>query len=132
MDIENDNDDIEEVTKDNINKSKRLFSFSKLNKYFFLPFICPFFSLLFFIIKDLTIKPKNIDLGFLYSVIVCLIYILGGILSFIPSLKTRNQNMVNDAFIYKVRKRGYSAKLTYKTNYLANKGKSKKVFFIFF
>ena len=133
MDLEN-NDDIEENINNNIKKKEGIISFSKLNKYYLLPFICPIFCMLGTVIRK-KIEPNENDnkkiVIFITSVIVSLSDILGGLLSFIPSLREKTKNSRNDALVYKINKKS-EIELVYKTNYLGNKRKSKKVIFIFF
>ena len=80
---------------------------------------------------DINKKKGGKNILFLLDIIVCFSYILAGLLTFIPSLREKAKNTINDALIYK-KNSNSSIELVYKKNYLANKGKSKIVIFYIF
>ena len=129
MNSEND----EEINGENLEKEKEgVISFSKINKYFFLPFLCPIFCMSGNICIDLTTKKGSNNSLFLIYIILCFSNILPGLLTFISSIRERTKNTMNDALIYKKDKNSNSVKLIYEQNYLEHKGKSKIVFFYLF
>ena len=135
MNYENEYKNIEEQIINNNKKEKekeRLFYFSKINKYYLLPFLCPVFCMLCNINVDIIIKTKEENIMILLRIIQCLSYLLAGLLTFIPSLREKNKNSKNDAIMYKQKKRSTSMELVLKKDYIANKGKSKMAFFNLF
>ena len=84
------------------NKKDCLFSFSKINKYFIIPFLCPVFSMIIEIIYSSSIisdNTKNRDL--LFNMIDCLSTLVGGLLYFVASMRTKTEETRNNAIIYK-------------------------------
>ena len=83
----------EEVEEQNTNNKKEcLFSFSKLNKYFIIPFLCPVMDLIRAIIEDsgmVSDDAKNKD--FLIDMIDCLSTLAGGLLYFVSSVRTKTE-----------------------------------------
>jgi len=84
------------MEEDNNNQNKKrkehLFSFAKINKYFIFPFLCPIFCFLAnlfisFISKDNGLNNKE----FLFSLLIHLSYIGGGLLYFISSIRTKRE-----------------------------------------
>ena len=91
----------EESYKEN-KKNNNLFSFGKINKYFILPFICPIFCMLgnlciSFIMEDNGLKNKE----FFIFMITKFIDIIGGLLFFIVSIRTRTEETRPNAIVYK-------------------------------
>ena len=133
MDLENNDDNIEETINNNKKEKQGIITFSKLNKYYLLPFICPIFCMLERVFRERIgeqLENNNDDI-FLTSIIPSLSYILGGLLSFIPSLSIKPKHLIKDALVYEVNEESKNMELVYKTNYISSKIKSKKVIFYY-
>ena len=113
------------MEEDNNNQNKKrkehLFSFAKINKYFIFPFLCPIFCFLAnlflsFISKDNVLKNKE----FLFSLLIHLSYLGGGLLYFISSLRTKTEQTRNEAITYRERS---SSSIRYIFNDASNKNK---------
>ena len=111
----------------NKNKKDYLFSFTKINKYFIFPFICPIICFLSNFFLDLIMHVKGINNSeFLVSMIFSFSYILGGLLYFISWIRTKTDQTRDDAKIYK-------RKATFSVKYIYNDGSKKdkmKIFLI--
>ena len=55
------NDELEEVLSERENNKKSIITFSRLNKYFLIPFLYPVFCVLRNIFKDLVVESKVIN-----------------------------------------------------------------------
>ena len=105
MNFENDDDDIiEENINYNKKERERLFSFSTINKYYLMPFLCPIFLILCNININIIIKIGENNIIFLSIIIESLSLVLAGLLTFIPSLREKTKYSKNDALIYKKNK----------------------------
>ena len=104
--MSSENDDIsEKVEKDEEkilnkieNEKEGICSFSILNKYYLLPFICPFFCMSSNVCIDLVRKTGSNNSLILVLIIICFSYIFPCLLIFISSIR---EGTINDAFIYK-------------------------------
>ena len=84
----------EELTEIEDNK-KSIITFSKLNKYFLIPFLCPIFCALTNLFMDLVYKEKVINkFDFFSSVSTDLSFIFAGLFYFVPHFKA-NYNKKN-------------------------------------
>ena len=98
-------DNIEEDEAKIINnkntKKEGIISFSTINKYYLLPFLCPIFNISSNICINLTIKEEKKNALLFILIVLSFCYILPGFLTFIPSLSKRTKNTINYALIYK-------------------------------
>ena len=79
-----------------VNNKKPIITFSKLNKYFIIPFICPVFYVISNIFMDLIVKAKVINKKeFFDSICIGLNFFLVGLFYFIPYFNI-NYNKKND------------------------------------
>ena len=84
------------MEKDNNNQNKKrkehLFSFAKINKYFIFPFLCPIFCFLTNLFLSFISEEKGLNnKEFLFSILVHLSYLGGGLLYFISSIRAKTE-----------------------------------------
>jgi hypothetical protein len=111
----------EDNNSQNKKRKEYLFSFTTINKYFIFPFLCPIFCFLAnlflsFISKDNGLNNKD----FLFSLLIHLSYLGGGLLYFISSLRTKTEQTRNEAITYRERS---SSSIRYIFNDASNKNK---------
>ena len=95
------NDELEEVLSERENNKKSIITFSRLNKYFLIPFLYPVFCVLRNIFKDLVVESKVINNSKLfYSISIDLSYIFAGLFYFKPYFKTNFNKKNNSGSIY--------------------------------
>ena len=91
------NDEEEEELSERENNKKSIITFSKLNKYFLIPFLCPVFFILLNILSNLIDKNKLvITPSFFDSIFEDLSFIFAGFFYFIPYFKA-NFNKKTDS-----------------------------------
>ena len=79
--LESDEEELSEIA----NNKKQIIIFSKLNKYFLIPFICPVFYVISNIFKDVILKAKVINKKeFFDSIYIGLNFFFVGLFYFIP------------------------------------------------
>ena len=141
--------DIKQNENENIyHKKECLFSFSKINKYFLIPFLCPILSSIIdiFILKIENLNEEEKDkenqeneeemkikkYEFLITLLLSFSYILGGLLYFFDILRMRTHTTKNKALTYY--KTESSIKLIYNNNYddlIAQKSDTKVIIILF-
>ena len=90
--LESDEEELSEIA----NNKKQIIIFSKLNKYFLIPFICPVFYVISNIFKDVILKAKVINKKeFFDSIYIGLNFFFVGLFYFIPYFNI-NYNKKND------------------------------------
>ena len=90
--LESDEEELSEIA----NNKKQIIIFSKLNKYFLIPFICPIFYVISNIFMDLIVKAKVINKKeFFDSICIGLNFFFVGLFYFIPYFNI-NYNKKND------------------------------------
>ena len=89
----------EEVEEQKTNNKKEcLFSFSKLNKYFIIPFLCPVMDLIREILEDSGMVSDDIkNKDFLIDMLDCLSTLAGGLLYFFAFVRTETEETRNNA-----------------------------------
>ena len=119
-----DEEEFEELYEIEDNK-KSVITFSKLNKYFLIPFLIPVFCVLSNVFMDLIAesKAKNI-LDFFEFIVIDLSYIFAGLLYFIPYFKV-NFNKKNDSL--SINKRNNSCAMYTNNKIKIDKYKSCKI-----
>ena len=130
---------------ENIDKKECLFSFSKLNKYYLIPFLCPIICFLSnYMMFNLKISLSSSNIAkeyvghkkndFLYNIIIVFSYTTAGLLFFITKLriktkKTENKNSINNRI-----SSSSSIELIYNSGYdnLTANYSQLKIFFLLF
>ena len=89
----------EEVEEQKTNNKKEcLFSFSKLNKYYIIPFLYPVMDVIRDIIIDYGLKSEGAKKSdFLIYMIDCFSTTAGGLLYFVSSVRTKTEETRNNA-----------------------------------
>ena len=85
------------------NKKECLFSFSKMNKYFIIPFLCPVIDMIMHTINDLNneLSGNTINNSLLIYLLDCFSLFAGGLLYFVVFIRTKTEETRNKAIIYK-------------------------------
>ena len=92
---------MEKYEKEKINKNESLFSFTKLNKYFIIPFICPIICMIGNYFLDLMSEQINYNDNKLFFIIfVESSYIGGGLVYFITWIRTKTEETKDNALLY--------------------------------
>ena len=85
-------------------KSESLFSFDKLNKYYLFPFLAPIFCCTTnYFIHTIYKDNEKMELHLFFTFYIDLTYLLGGLLYFISSLRTKTEETRNEAMLYRER-----------------------------
>ena len=95
------------------NEKEGICSFSVINKYYLLPFICPVFCMSTNVCIDLIEKTGSHNSLILELIIKCFSYILPGLLTFISSIR---EGVINNVYIYKKERNSSSVELTFEEN----------------
>ena len=117
--------------KEKPKKKQFLFSFEKINKYYFFPFIAPIFCCITnFFIHSIYNENKDMEKHLFFTLYIDFTYLIGGLLFFISKIRNKTEETRNDAEIYK-RRASSSLKVKYIYNDKSKKSKIKILLMLF-
>ena len=123
MDFEENNN--EKISTKELKKKEKLISFSRINKYYFLPFLYA----VSLSISSNILDDKIGERKFIKKIIESIQFIVAGFIFFIPSLSEKTQKKRNDSLVSNLQEkcRHNSIKLLYNDNSIPDKIESKNI-----
>ena len=126
--------EIGENDSENGNENKKqkegLFSFTKLNKYFIIPFICPIICMISNYFLSLMMDQADFDdKQFFFTTFVNLSFAGGGLIYFISWIRNKTDETRDNAIVYK--ERGTTSQIKFIYNDNSMKIPKFTIFFIF-
>ena len=122
-----------ENENEKINKKKEgLFSFTRLNKYFIIPFVCPIICMVSNYFLSLMMDQADFDnKKYFLITFVETSYVGGGLIYFISWIRNKTEETRDNAIIYKERETSSTIKFIYNDNSVEKIRKKRlKLFFI--
>ena len=110
---ENDSDN----GNDNKKKKEGLFSFTRLNKYFIIPFICPIICMISNYFLSLMMDQADFDhKQFFLTTFVNMSFVGGGLMYFVSWIRNKTDETRDNAIVYKERQNTSQIKFIYNDN----------------